>query len=523
MKKGIKSSILVATAAIGASAVAQPSRVAWTRSNLSTDISMDIIRDGKLTDNEFMCVAGASKQPNGTLKGNITILKPNRAVHDFVEVSPPGGGSLQFHKVIQHGGFYYAIGQAIPTGSQDGQIYIGKFDSNLNLVAEKMQAATTAGGFEEPTDVAVDPNGRIYFCGVAQKGTRHQSFLGFTDIMISSISFNYEQLEFGRYNRPQIVTNGIIAILIGLLTDSGPSVQAYAPTGPLKWVWGSNQTGSFVGTTILMDDIFGGHAFFGYGGTEEPNPGVFRSYGRVSKIDVSSGMEVDFFETPYVEGTAITSPRDAASGLPAMKRINFLFDQGPRARVYSFNQDLDVTGDWISPMNSVFSGGLAIDPYGEICGALCNNEVVTGFKLNAGNVLRFSWGTSLMALLLPYMEQDNLYNFKSGDIFNWRSDLNGFQVVCVQQAPIAVTDMYQPKTGRLFRPDQPVTINDRYAVGAAITITQQPMHGTVTMGSTGYFNYIPAPGYVGTDSFKYTLTKAGLNTSTATVNLLVKP
>ncbi len=523
MKKGIKSSILVAMVAIGASAVAQPSKVAWTRSNLSSDISMDIIRDGKLTDGEYLCFAGASKQSNGTLKGNITILKPNRALHDFVEVSPPGGGSLQFHKVIQHGGFFYAIGQALPTGSQDSQIYIGKFDSSLNLVAEKMQAATMAGGFEEPTDVTVDPNGRIYFCGVAQKGSRHQSFLGFTDIMLSSISFNFAQLEFGAFNRPQITTHGIIAILIGLLMDSGPTVQSYAPNGPLNFSFGATQTGPFVRTTILNDSLINGYAYFGYGGTEEPNPGVFRSYGRVSKIDPATGMEVDFFDTPYAEGSAITSPRDSASGLPTGKRINFLFDQGPRARVYSFNENLDVTGDWISPVNSVFSGGLAIDPYGEICASLCNNEVITGFKLNANNVLRFSWGTSLIALLLPYMEQDNLYNFKSGDIVNWRSDLNGMQVVCVQQAPVAMTDgVYQAKTGRLFRPNLPVTNNDRYAGGAAITITQQPAHGTVTIGSTGFFNYTSASGYVGPDSFKYTLTKAGLNTSTATVNLNVK-
>src|SRR5205085_10134269 len=51
-----------------------------------------------------------------------------------------------------------------------------------------------------------------------------------------------------------------------------------------------------------------------------------------------------------------------------------------------------------------------------------------------------------------------------------------------------------------------------------------PSHGTVTFdGATGHFSYLPAVGYVGADSFTYTVRNSNANSlsATGTVNITV--
>src|SRR6185295_16715342 len=97
--------------------------------------------------------------------------------------------------------------------------------------------------------------------------------------------------------------------------------------------------------------------------------------------------------------------------------------------------------------------------------------------------------------LLPYMEQSNVIENESGDILTLRTDNTKMQLVKVEQAPVGASDAYQSKSGKFFRPVLPVTSNDRYAGGAAITIVQQPAHGALSMGANGIFNYTSAMGF----------------------------
>ena len=77
--------------------------------------------------------------------------------------------------------------------------------------------------------------------------------------------------------------------------------------------------------------------------------------------------------------------------------------------------------------------------------------------------------------------------------------------------------------------NQPVTVavldNDATLVGDPITVTAvtQPTNGTVVINSDGTVTYTPTTGYVGPDTFTYTITDTKGLTSTGTVTIKVLP
>jgi hypothetical protein len=50
----------------------------------------------------------------------------------------------------------------------------------------------------------------------------------------------------------------------------------------------------------------------------------------------------------------------------------------------------------------------------------------------------------------------------------------------------------------------------------------KPKHGTVVLQADGSFVYTPKPGFVGTDTFTYKLTRGGETSPEATVTIIVK-
>lgn len=520
------SAILVASAAS-----AQPYRIAWTRSNASVDIVQDTANDAVVLPNGHFAVVGSSRQPNGTYKGCVTIFNRNRAVVRFAEFERSGGGSVGFYHALCTNESLYVIG-----GGTEGteltnptEVIVKKLSFVLDIEGEMAGHINTAPGVERVTDAALDPNGNLYLTGIAAKMTGFETFVlkGSPNLANSGV---FGQTAVSQLCAPQVTVNGIIAILIGLLTDNGPTVQSYSPAGGLNWSLGaSNPTGAQTNSIVFTDIIISSYLYAATSWTREQPAGVFTSQGRIHKIDPSTGTEVSFGDTPALNGADMVVAADMASGQATGKRVNALFKYGNRGRVFSYNGNLAQTGDWISPMTSLFVTDLIIDPFDSLYASLCNNENIPGKQsfgaaLNPANETRFSWGMSQTGgFLLPYMEQSNVIHNDSGDILTLRTDNSKMQLVKIEQAPVGVTDAYQPKSGKFFRPVLPVTWNDRYAGGAAITIVQQPAHGTMSMGANGVFNYTSAQGYVGPDSFKYRLTKAGLNTSTVTVNLNVRP
>lgn len=73
----------------------------------------------------------------------------------------------------------------------------------------------------------------------------------------------------------------------------------------------------------------------------------------------------------------------------------------------------------------------------------------------------------------------------------------------------------------LLVPAPGVLANDNDADGDALSsvLVLPPAHGTCTLAPDGSFNYTPAPGYSGTDSFTYKATDGGLDSTVASVSL----
>jgi hypothetical protein len=87
--------------------------------------------------------------------------------------------------------------------------------------------------------------------------------------------------------------------------------------------------------------------------------------------------------------------------------------------------------------------------------------------------------------------------------------------------PLAVDDAYSTDQGTtLIVPATGILGND---AGTTVTVTNNtnPTHGTLTQNANGSFTYVPDAGYVGPDSYTYTITDSFGGTATATVNITV--
>lgn len=434
-----------------------------------------------------------------------------------------------FHLVRQVGNTLYVAANGSPTATGvHRELRFLAFNLNLDPTGSGAVEDNPSGMLAEPTDIEVDANGNAYICGTFEKsGPAWRTFLrrvpsggnGFFDIFVGD--------EITTHTKPGIQTYGIIAILIGMMTADGPELRSYSPTGTLNWTLGrALPTGVWGPESIIIEyDVDFCQGWMTQEGSSASDLDVIV---RMVHPVTGQGTVIDTIDP----GVGIVSPRDAASGLPTGKRFNVLVDFGPagdshrRAATYSYDAIGNLTGSF-NGSGTDHAWGLFVDQFGEMGLGLVENQNLAGsikfVKLNTNNVPRFGFGLAGAGFLLPYIEQDNVFEPKSGDIAVLLEDGVKFSLTCIQQAPVALSDYYQPRSGRFFRPVNPVTFNDRYAGGAVISISQQPAHGTLTMGANGVFNYTSAQGYVGLDSFKYTLTKPGLNPSTGTVNLNVRP
>ncbi len=93
--------------------------------------------------------------------------------------------------------------------------------------------------------------------------------------------------------------------------------------------------------------------------------------------------------------------------------------------------------------------------------------------------------------------------------------------VALPTAPVAGDDSYSTPFDTPLTDAAPGVLGNDSGTGISVTGNTSPSHGSVTLGADGALSYTPTTGYVGSDSFTYTITDAASQTSTATVNLSV--
>jgi len=95
-------------------------------------------------------------------------------------------------------------------------------------------------------------------------------------------------------------------------------------------------------------------------------------------------------------------------------------------------------------------------------------------------------------------------------------------VTAVNDAPVASHDAFTVRSGSRDNA-LPVLVNDSDVDADTLTVTlvTQPAHGQVSLVD-GVLHYTPRPGYVGTDSFTYTVSDGQGGTATSTVTLTVE-
>jgi hypothetical protein len=122
----------------------------------------------------------------------------------------------------------------------------------------------------------------------------------------------------------------------------------------------------------------------------------------------------------------------------------------------------------------------------------------------------------------------DIFTYRVRDQFNFSDPVNVTVTVneAINHVPVALDDSYRTDEDMpLVIPASGVLDNDRDADGDTLTATlvNNTSNGTLAFNSDGSFLYTPAPGYLGNDSFTYTISD-GVNTSAAaTVVIEVVP
>jgi len=514
--------IVSLAAVVAAVSEAQPARLVWSRTSASPGVNLDTARTGIVASNGRFVVAGAVKPVGVPSVGAMATIDRRTAAAVQNTFASPLGGPLEFWKMVEFQNHYYVVGSTRPIGGNADSIILFKVDQTLTTVATRVFAANTYIGHEKPTDIEIDAAGNIYITGVAQKNNIWQQFLVKIDPTLTSLNNVFSKTDFSNYNEPVVNIFDPNNIIVGFVSNAGPMLKRYNPAG--------GQIGQYVasapGNTVrakFAEETASGVQYFAFSWVD-PNGGVPESHGAAMACSLPFLAPLQRLDYQIEPGNDTLAVADIRTSAYTTRRVNTLFQRSGRAALQSLDSTLNSMSIWVDAIPGALPAFGATTAWGDVTVMLSrNNNIVNAYGLAVNNAPRFSLLTPAYNLVLPSMEQANLYHPGSGDILNVRTDNDRMQLTSFQQAPVAVTNSYSPKSGVLFRPVLPVTNNDRFADGATLSISTAPAHGTVTIGQNGYFNYTSTPGYTGPDSFRYTLTKPGLTPSSATVNLTVTP
>ncbi|TWT97586.1 Peptidyl-prolyl cis-trans isomerase A precursor [Botrimarina colliarenosi] len=124
-----------------------------------------------------------------------------------------------------------------------------------------------------------------------------------------------------------------------------------------------------------------------------------------------------------------------------------------------------------------------------------------------------------------YTGQDTFSYKAKDDEFSSPAVVVTITVANTNDAPVAANDTYPATAGAplVIAEGEGVLANDTDIDGdtLAATIVTQPTNGTVLLGSSGQFTYVPNAGFTGQDSFTYRVADPSAATATATVAIQV--
>ncbi|MDI9589031.1 MAG: Ig-like domain-containing protein, partial [Acidobacteriota bacterium] len=172
-------------------------------------------------------------------------------------------------------------------------------------------------------------------------------------------------------------------------------------------------------------------------------------------------------------------------------------------------------------------------------GVLANDTDVDGDTLTAilvdgvqHGVLTLNADGSFTYTPDEYFNGEDSFTYKAKDaVLESELAVVTITVTPVNDWPIANDDEYEVLTGTELVKDatEGILANDVLLdpdEEVSIQILEGPHHGTLSMNDDGSFTYIPNPGYMGTDTFRYLLLSVRVNaewSDDATVTIVVKP
>lgn len=513
----MKTTVILVPLLFSAFAAAQPVRLAWNRTNASSDIAMDTARTAIVDSQGRFVVAGATKRTNGKRVASITVFSRNRAVLDYAEIAPTGDASLEATHLMEDEGIFYLFCRRTETVDNDETITIHAFDSQLNELRSNSFTATAAPGLERVTAGFFDEADALFGLGLATAGTQYRTFL----TKIDPLTLEPALIEIPNLASSPVASSFVLTsdgtIAVGKGKGTRAEIRGYTRNLAAKW---SLDAADAQTVTSSISNVATGSGFI-YVSMAKNQP--TETHWLVVKINPANGFVSGTIDFPPFPGQNRVKPGPLAVNATG---VYASFNIDGKSVIRRLDSNLAPQGEYQSSGPAV-PRSLLVDKFGEIFATtqLAAPKILGAFKLNASLAVRFAHNQTNMQFDLPIYEQGTVPHPASGDILAWETDDDhGFRLSCYQQSPIAITDgPYRPKRNIRFRPPVSVFENDRYTDGAKIEIIQPPAHGSLTMGANGFFSYTSIGPYTGSDGFRYRLSKPGLSSTEANVNLIVGP
>jgi LPXTG-motif cell wall-anchored protein len=164
--------------------------------------------------------------------------------------------------------------------------------------------------------------------------------------------------------------------------------------------------------------------------------------------------------------------------------------------------------------------GIAVTPPAGCTGAVPTFDCATSASIGALGQASFNFGISASAsaaarsVAVGGAIQSSVY---LNDLELSNNAANG----SINIGPLANADSFSSAFGAAAT--GALGSNDIANAGATFALATNPMHGNVTVTGTGTFDYRPAAGFTGVDTFTYTVTSPSGMSSTATVTIHVGP